>query len=588
MVVMRPFHLLASLAVVLGVVGGVTLSSILEAAQPTFGRPKPTKKKPGAAPGDRVPVDEPGETDPLSVPDEADAPSPMFEPGEAEGAKFVPSPEEWVETDPPRQAPVANLEPGRTYAWRSTDGLRFTYTIPVGYRADDSRGYDVVIICHPRGDDFRWGTANHLSAHAAAERGNPRLAFRPNNIVVSVDGVGADPSRPKVRSFPDTAASLVRFRDFVLQLTRSLPARRFYLYGFGGGVGEASDGSGGRFVLAFARQFPALADGVIAYGSGRVEELAGRVNVPVVLMHGVKNGMVPFADALALHEDYVEEGSKLVRLRPLRAFNDYPNPVRVSECIDWLTGARTDDPAEALAAVEAMLTPKGGDEYDYVSPVWYAGAREILARILDEQTPLAGEAPFEGEKAPSEELKVRARAIVQRIDDEARRHIDALRPAISGGRTADDLPLDGGAWLGHLIAARDDFRGVAPMEDWAKSIKFDEALAAHTLVARDLVDEWATRPDEENFALAAALLPRCYLYEGMPVQLTAKMKSWRRRAQSGELELSAEALEGFENVTNWDDGVRKGLDQYQQLWRSWRFEAPTPKSEPAAAGRPAP
>lgn len=569
-----------ALAIVLLLIAAV-LAATLEAAQPTFGRPKPGKKKSEPRQADPAPVREPGDDDPAApTPDDPEAPLPIAEPSGAAGFRFVPSPEEWLESDPPRRAPAATLTPGECYAWRSGDGLRFTFTVPANYRPDDSAGYDVVIICHPRGDDFRWGAANHLSAKTAAERGSSRLAFRPNNFVVCVDGVGADATRPKIRSFPSHAGALVRFRDFVLELTRSLPARRFYLYGFGGGDGESGEGAGGRFVLEFARQFPALADGVIAYGCGWSEDLSDRVNVPIVIMHGVKNGIVPYSSALSLHADYVEHGSKLVRLRPLRAFNDYPNPVRVAECIDWLTGARTDSAAEALAAVESMLTPKGGDEYDYVAPVWYAGAREILGRILDEQIPLAGEAPFEGAKAPTEDIKARARAIVQQIDDAAKAHIATLRKTIPEFRTASDLVLDGGSWLGHLIAARDDFRGVAPMEQFAESLRYDQALIEHTTVGRDLISEWNTRSDEDNFAMVVRDLPRCFLYEGLPVNLPAKMRSWRRKSQSGELALSAELLEGFENVTNWDDGVRKGLDEYQRIWRTWRFE---PASAPAAA-----
>lgn len=580
--VMRQLSAFAALFLLMGAVLGASL----ESAQPTFGRPKPDKKKSNPRQTDPTPVMEPGEDTPTApAPDEPEEPLPIDEPSSSSSFRFVASPEEWLETDPPRQAPAANLTPGETYAWRSSDGLRYSFTVPANYRPDDSAGYDVVIICHPRGDDFRWGAANHLSAKAAVDRGSARLAFRPNNFVVCVDGVGALPTRPKFRSFPSSPGAMVRFRDFVLELTRSLPARRFYLYGFGGGDGEDGDGAGGRFVLEFARQFPALADGVIAYGSGWSEDVTDRLNVPVVIMHGVKNGLVPLSSAMQLHSDYVELGSKLVRLRPLRAFNDYPNPVRVSECIDWLAGARTDSPAEALAAIEAMLTPKGGDEYDYVAPVWYAGAREILGRILDEQIPLAGEAPFEGNKAPSDEIKTRARAIVQQIDDAARAHIAALRTSLPDGKLAADLVLDGGPWLGHLIAARDDFRGVAPMEQLAESLKFDSVAAEHAAIGRDLVSEWTTRTDEDNFALVVAMLPKCFFYEGLPVNMPSRMKAWRRKSQSGELALPADQIEGFENVTNWDDGVRKGLDEYQRIWRVWRFE-PAPASKPAEKAAP--
>jgi len=332
-------------------------------------------------------------------------------------------------------------------------------------------------------------------------------------------------------------------------------------------------------VIFFSRSFPALADGVIAYGTDAPPGKTSKSSVPIVLVHGVKNGIVPFSSALELLEANREEDNKFVRLRPLRAFNDYPNPFRVAECIDWLTGVRTDSAAEALAAVESMLRPKPGDEYDYLAPVWYAGAREILGRVLGEPGPLTSEVPFEGSKPPTDAVKHRATEIVELLDAEAASHIAALRVFIPEPLRASDLVLDGQPWLGHLIAARDDFRGIAPMETFADAIAYDDAQKAHTQAVAELAAEWTTRADDENFAMVASTLPTCYLYEGLPSELTMKMKAWKRKHAAGELELSPEALEGYENLTNWDEGYRKGLDAYQKIWRKWRFEAPKPSEK---------
>lgn len=547
------------------------------AGQPTFGRPKPTRKKP-EPPAQVDPASAPGDVSdiPPSVgPDVPPAKSPMFEPDASESG-FTPSPEEWLDDDPARHKPASDLTPGETYAWRSADGLRFSYTIPAHYKPGD--GCDVVVICHPQNSDFRWGMSNHLAYKAALERGSARLAFRPDNIIVSVDGVGADPRHPRTRWWPCDGASVVRFRDFMLELTRILPARRFYLYGAGGGDPETG-GGGGQFVVRFAASFPALADGVIVYGSNAPPGEIGRCNVPTVFVHGVKNGVVPFSEAIKLYDANIAAENKLVRLRALRSFNDYPNPVRVSECIDWLSGVRTEDPKEVLAAVEHMLTPKGGDEYDYLCPVWYAGARELLGRLLGEPGVLTGEMPLEGKSKPGPEVQARAREIVGLIDGAAEANISALRRWIPEGTRAENLVLDGEPWLGHLIAARDDFRGVGPMEEFATAIDYDAVAELHKAAAAELVADWPTRDDAENFIMAADLLPRCFLYEGLPVDLSMKMKSWKRKQQAGEMELPADALEGFENVTNWDEGYRKGLDGYQAIWRRWRFEPAAASTE---------
>lgn len=577
---------LASFRAVLVAVLVLALASAGAPGQPTFGRPKPTKKKP--EPPQQVDPATPAPGDASDIPQDAapDVPpekSPMFEPDASKSA-FIPSPEEWLDSDPPRKKPASDLTPGETYAWRSADGLRFSYTIPANYKPGD--GCDVVVICHPHNSDFRWGMSNHLSLKAAQDRGSARLAFRPDNIIVSVDGIGADPRRPGSRWFPCDGASVVRFRDFMLELTRILPARRFYLYGAGGGDSEAG-GGGGQFVARFAASFPALADGVIIYGSNPPPGEIGRCSVPTVIVHGVKNGIIPYSDAVKLYDDNIAAENKLVRLRPLRSFNDYPNPVRVSECIDWLSGVRTEDPKEVLAAVEHMLTPKGGDEYDYLCPVWYAGARELLGRLLSEPGVLTGEVPLEGKSAPSPEVQSRAREIVKLIDAEADANIAALRQWIPEGAKAEDFVLDGEPWLGHLIAARDDFRGVAPMEEFAGSLGYDAVADAQKGAAAEFIADWHTRDDAENFAMAVDVLPRCFLYEGLPVDLSMKMKSWKRKQQAGELEVSAEALEGFENVTNWDEGYRKGLDSYQKIWRRWRFEpAKVPAKQDSAEHQP--
>lgn len=535
-------------------------------AQPTFGRPRPDKPAaPQPAPPEPDDQPDPPDDDPEAAPDEG----------------FVPSPDSWLETDPPRKAPARDVEAGKTYAWRSADGLRYAYSIPITYKPDGNAGYDIVVICHPANADFRWGIGNHAfsasrtdEGAAAAAAPDPSRIFRPTCIVVSPDGPGGEARAPERRTFPATGAAAVRFRDFVLELTRTMPGRRVFLYGTGGG---------GAFVVSFAGLFPALCDGAVAYGCGLPEDFKiVKSSVPVVFVHGVKNGIVPFSAAVSELDAQKAAGNRMVRLRALRAFNDYPNPVRVSECIDYLVGVRTDDPAETLACVESILTPKPVDEYDYVAPVWYAGARELLGRILSEPGPLTGEAPFEDDHAPSDAVQARAREVIKLIDAEAARHVAALRESMPAGcRKAEDLYLDGGAWLGHLIAARDDFRGVKPMEDFAKSFGFDAALENHKAAAGRFMEQWSPSDEVGSFEAAVTWIPQCFLYEALPIELATRMKAWKRKAQGAEIDIDPEALEGCELVSNWDEGCRKGLEAYEKIWRRWRFE-PAVQAKPGA------
>lgn len=537
-------------------------------AQPTFGRPKGKGKPATPSPS---PDDAPRELENGDSPSMPDAES---------STEFVPSPDAWAGSDPAQKKPARDVEPGKTYTWRSADGLRFAYTIPIDYKSGE--GYDIVVVCHPNASDFRWGMVNHApgkpepDAKAAPSASDISRMFRPHAIVVSVDGPGAHPKMPDRRSFPCTQAAAVRFRDFLLELSRTMPGNRICLYGYGGGGDPENGGAGGTFVAYFSGVFPNLADGgVVAYGGGELTSEAAKpiqTYVPAVYIHGVKNTIVPFSSALRAIEAHRSIGNRLVRLRALRAFNDYPNPVRVSESIDYLIGARTDKAAECLASVEALLTPKSVDEYDYAAPVWYAGARELLARILNEPGPLTGAMPFEGDAVPTDEVKTRARALISLIDAEATKHIGVIRETLPKGTKATDLYLDGGPWLGHLIAARDDFRGVKPMDDFAKELGLDEAIASHALIAETLQEAWSPTDEVSSFAAAIEHIPHCFLSEGLPVDLLARMKGWKRKALGAELALDPESLEGYENITNWDDGYRKGLDAYEKVWRGWRFE----------------
>ena len=148
-------------------------------------------------------------------------------------------------------------------------------------------------------------------------------------------------------------------------------------------------------------------------------------------------------------------------------------------------------------------------------------------------------------------------------------------------RRNQERPGDGGGC--HRVPERTDPQ--------AGSGRQTDGACAQTTA--DLVNEWSTRADDENFALAASTLPKCFLYEGIPVDLTMKMKTWKRKQAAGEMEIPAEAIEGFENVTNWDEGYRKGLDAYQKVWRKWRFEPPksappSPKEKPEGEESAAP
>jgi dienelactone hydrolase len=496
-------------------------------AQPGFGKPRPRPAQPAPAAPDPAPGD--GAADPL-LGSTANPAAPTWR--------------EWRDEDPERKAPTADAEPGRAFAWKSRDGLRYTWSLPREFKK--GQAYDLVILCHPDRSDFRWGYLNHPAG------AGPR-AFRPGDIVIAVDGTSAHERNPDVRTFEIDPDSLVRFRDLVLEVSRVFPTQRIYLYGMGGG---------GAFAQCFAARFPALADGVVAHGCGVPTDCARKGDMPVVLLHGAKDLMVPVNASREAARAYRAADHANVRVRVLQSFNDFPNPVRAAECIDYLKAVRTDDAAEALAAARALLTPKPPDEYEYRCAVWFGAAREALGRLVGE-----GSKPIENVPA---ETAAAARALIERVEAEGARHVAALRAMMAGGPLAEQ-PLDGKPWLGYLVGVREDFRGVKSVEAFAAEIGYDELAEEHHENAVTLREVWTPDGDvREAFETGVQGVLDAWLSDGLPLDIGARLRFWSRRAE--EHKLPADAMEKYEYVANWEKGWKTGLEAYEAEWRKWKPE----------------
>lgn len=496
-------------------------------AQPTFGKPRPKPRPAEEAP---------------EKPDPG-APTPEQEILGSTGNPAAPGWKEWRDTDPERLAPTADATPGKPYAWKSREGLRYTWTLPKDFKKGE--GYDLVVLCHPNRADFRWGTLNHPAPATAGERG-----FRPGDIVVGIDGTTANDHNPDIRTFEPTPESVVQFRDLVLEISRTFPVNRIYFYGMGGG---------GEFVQCFAAAFPALTDGIVVHGCSAPFDCVKKGRTPLVLMHGAKDLIVPLSVSFEARRAYADAEHTNVRLRVLQSFNDFPNPVRASECLDWVKAMRTDDAEQLLASVRAMLTPKRPDEYEYRSAVWFGAAREALGRLIGE-----GENPI---KEVPDDAAAAARALIGKIEAEGQRHIDVLRPMINAAGLAAQS-LDGKPWLGHLIAMREDFRGVKCVDEFFASIGYDELAASHDSAAAGLIESWS--PDGDGAAAfddAVNAIQKCWLSQLLPIDIGPRMRFFARKAD--ELKLAPDAMEKYEYFQNWEKGWKDGLEAYESLWRKW-------------------
>ncbi|MBY0310748.1 MAG: hypothetical protein K2W85_01620 [Phycisphaerales bacterium] len=490
-------------------------------AQPGFGeRKKPAEPKPAP-----------------------EAPAPM--PGPDAKPQSVTAPPEWTDKDPERKPPSSDAEQGVYFAHKTADGLRYVWSLPKPF--EKGKAYDLIVMLHPDGQDFRWGPANH-----------PRLkdgpVFKPDCIIVSVDGIAADARRPGARYFEPSSENAVRFRDVMLEFSRVFPVRGMYVYG---------QGEGGKFAAYFACSFPALADGVLAHGSGMVDGSAAKNSVPMVFMHGAKDSNTSLQLSFDAAEQFTSLGHPAAHVRVLRGYNDFTSAVSAADMIDYLRAMRTESPDVILERVRSMLKPKPPDELNYRPIPWFAGATRALKRITT---------PEMLEKPATAEQKAAAQALLDKIDAFGGQLSTRAREMLaSADLRQPPLELVGGAWLGYLTALRDDFRGVPSVDALAKEMDFDNATADHMAKAQDLIETWNTSAsDTRRFEAAIDALPGCFLYEGLPVDMPGRMRASMRKAD--ELELSTGDRDRYEFVTLYEQGWRDGWRDYQKDVRRWRVE----------------
>src|SRR5690606_37779391 len=153
----------------------------------------------------------------------------------------------------------------------------------------------------------------------------------------------------------------------------------------------------------------------------------------------------------------------------------------------------------------------------------------------------------------------RAQAFLDEMNGHAQKHIAALEAHVSS-RSA--IALDGSPWLGHMLAVREDLRGVDAVEAYAERIAFDRAREDHHAASRPLYEAWFGEGVSERakFEAVAAALPACFLAEGLP-ELAAEMESLHGRAEA--LELSEAALENYELVELHARSLEAGAAAYE-------------------------
>lgn len=424
----------------------------------------------------------------------------------------------------------------KIYAWNSKGDLRFTWWLPPNYEPKTPR--NMTVILHGTGLDYRWGHLNN----------KPEI-FRPDDIVISVDGTSKD---GEARVFLGDKKDVDAFQAFLVEMRQTFAVDHIFLYGHS---------QGGFFVTYFAGEHPEMISGVVAHASGAwnfAKMSKDEHKVAIAFMHGTADPVVPFRQSPAARDTYEKAGFELVHLRRLENYNHWPNAVRANETLDWCQGMTTDKPEEALAIAIDILRDKKTDEYRWEAPVGYSAARDVLRRLEGK-----GPVPF---KDVPEVTASQAKTWIANIDEAGALHVATLKKELARRK---DLKLDGKPWLGHLIALREDFRGVESVEAYVKEMGFDETLATQTKAVEPVMTAWyGEKPPKAIFESVVDVLAKTFLFEGYPPDLAAKMKEWKNDA--AKLGITPKVLKKYPDFEAWQAGWEDGSKQYASVWKKWK------------------
>jgi predicted esterase len=438
--------------------------------------------------------------------------------------------------DLPDKPPDAMAKPLQAYAWKSKNELRFVWWLPKDYDPEHPR--NLTVICHGTGLDFRWGYWN-----------NKPGIFRPNDIVVSVDGPTPDRD---TRLFMDSKSDVEAFSAFLKEMRGAFAVDRIFLYGHS---------QGGFFVVHFAGEHPDQIEGVVAHASGAWLSSKTRGDVQkraIAFLHGSSDPVVPYVQSPGSRDAYVKAGFDLVHLRRLDRYNHWPNAVRVTETLNWCQGMTAKTPEEALGCAVEILKVKKPDEYQWTTTVGFAGARDVLRRIEKK-----GPRPFED---VPESVAKDAADLIEKIEAAGAEQVAELKKELKGKKS---LKLGEGAWLGRLVPLREDYRGVDSVEAFLKEIGYDALEKSQEKAGNAIRNAWYQEKDPKKiYEAVVENIGKAFLFDGYPPELGVKMKEWDQSAKN--LKISAASQKRYADFEMWEDAWKSGLKAYAETWKGWK------------------
>ena len=436
-------------------------------------------------------------------------------------------------SDVEQRAPDAKAAALEPFQSTTKNGLRFIWWLPKGYDGKAKR--NLTVILHGTGLDYRWGLANNQPGR-----------FRTDDVVVSVDGPTPN---GESRLFMDSKHDVDAIHDCLEEWRGEFAIERIFFYGHS---------QGSFFTTYYAGERPKDVAGIVAHASGvwtqsRFDK--SLADIAISFMHGDQDPVVPFGQSVGARDEAWKLGLDLVHLRRIAFYNHWPNDVRASEELDWCEAMTTQDPARALELTVRLLTPKESPQEGYPTSVAFSGAREILGRFE------------KGAKrdltTASEADRSRASRLMDAIQKSAAEQVAALTKSLP-----KKLSLDGEDWLGNLVFAREDLRGLAAMEALAKKLDYDALVKRHLQAAGKILDAWySSKPPADIYTAIVEGLPDAFLFEGFPPEFYVRMAEWH--AKEKDLGLKKPVLAKYDNFERWKKGWSDGSRAREKAWKEW-------------------
>ena len=206
---------------------------------------------------------------------------------------------------------------------------------------------------------------------------------------------------------------------------------------------------------------------------------------------------------------------------------------------------------------------------------WVGGGRLVLERFEG-----FGSFAFGVDDRVGEDVRGRAGLLIGKIDAAGAGHVAGLRGF--GLRGPGDLVLDGGAWLGWLIALAEGWGGVPAVDGFVSEVGLDFARWSGHDAAADrlavLMDDLPASVDaargfgvgdvvraERAFDEALGLMDRAFLSARMPDGVVDRLRAWRGFVLERDGEVGASREESFGFVENYEAGMRDGLAAYRRV-----------------------